>query len=83
MASQWQIGTDDAGQRAIAPRGFPARIAAAIVIVAALILVDASPQMARESERTQQDGPSACGAEAVARAQRALDSRVPAQAAFS
>jgi len=83
MTSQWQVEIDDAGQCAQTPRGFPARIAAAIVIVAALVLVDASPQMAPESERIEQERPSACGAEAVARAQRELDRRVPAQAALS
>ncbi len=83
MTSQWQVEIDDAGQRAETPRGFPARIAAAIVIAAALMLVDASPQMVPDSERTEQDRPSACGAEAVARAQRELDRRVPGLAALS
>ncbi len=83
MTSQWQVEIDDAGQRAQTPRGFPARIAAAIVIVAALVLVDGSPQIAAESERAEQDRPSACGAEAVARAQREVDRRVPGLAALS
>ena len=77
MISQWPVGIDDGGQRAQTPCGFPARIAAAIVIVAALVLVDGSPQMAPESQRTEQDRPSACGADAVARAQRAFPHRVP------
>ena len=83
MTSQWQVEIDDAGQRAETPRGFPARIAAAIVIVAALMLVDASPQIAPDSEGTEQHRPSACGAEAVARAQRELPRRAPGLAAFS
>ena len=83
MTSQWQVEIDDAGQPAETPRGFPARIAAAIVIVAALMLLDASPQMAPETERTEQDRPSACGAEAVARAHRELPRRAPGLAAFS
>ena len=83
MTSQWPVEIDDAEQQAETPHGFPARIAAAIVIVAALMLVDASPPMAPEAERTEQDRPSACGAEAVARAQRELDRRVPGMAALS
>ncbi len=55
MLSQWQVGIDDAGQRAQTPRGFPARIAAAIVIAAALVLVNASPHIAPGSERCEQD----------------------------
>jgi len=77
MTSQWPVGIDDGGQRAQTPCGFPARIAAAIVIVAALVLVDGSPQMAPESQRTEQDRPSACGADAVARAQRAPPRQFP------
>ncbi len=75
MTSQWQLTTDDTGQQAETSRGFPARIAAAIGILAALTFVDATPQMASRSEpaaqpRTERPMPSACGAEAVARAQR-------------
>ena len=75
MASQWQFEINDTEQQTETPRGFPARIAAAIVILAALTLVDATPQMALRSEpaaqpRTERTMPSACGAEAVARAQR-------------
>ena len=83
MTSQWRVEIDNAGQRAQTPRGFPARIAAAIVIVAASVLVDASPQMAPDAERAEQQRPSACGAEAVARAQRELHRRVPGLAALS
>ena len=83
MTSQWQVEIDDAGQRAETPRGFPERIAAAVVIVAALMLVDASPQIAPDSEGTVQHRPSACGAEAVARAQREFPRRAPGLAAFS
>ena len=63
MVSQWPVEIDDGGQRAQTPCGFPARIAAAIVIVAALVLVDGSKEMAPESQRTEQDRPSACGAD--------------------
>ena len=83
MVSQWPVDIDDGRQRAQTPCGFPARIAAAIVIVAALVFVDGSQQLAPESQRTEQDRPSACGADAVARAQRALPHRVPALAAVS
>ena len=75
MVSQWPVEIDDGGQRAQTPCGFPARIAAAIVIVAALVLVDGSKEMAPESQRTEQDRPSACGADAVARAQRGFPPR--------
>ncbi len=89
MTSQWQVEIDDAGQPAEAPRGFPARIAAAIVILAALTFVDATPQMAPgfesvEQPRTEHVTPSACGAEAVARAQREVNrSRAPSPASLS
>ena len=83
MTSQWQLEIDDSGQSAQTRRGCPARIVAAIVTVAALVLVDGSPQMAQESPRTEQDRPSACGADAVARAQRELPRRAPGLAALS
>ena len=38
MTSQWQVEIDDAGRPTETSRGFPARIAAAIVILAALIV---------------------------------------------
>ena len=78
MTSQWQVEIEDAGQVAQTSRGFPARVAAAIVIAAVLVLVDASPQITPEAERAEQDRPSACGADAVARAQRELLHRAPA-----
>ena len=75
MTSQWRFEIDDTEQRTETSRGFPARIAAAIAILAALTLVDAAPQMTLRSEPAAQPPtgrsmPSACGAEAVARAQR-------------
>lgn len=75
MTSQWQLEIDDAGTQTATSRGFPARIATAIAILATLTLVDAAPQMALRSEPaaqppTERTIPSACGAEAVARAQR-------------
>lgn len=75
MVSQWQVAIDDAQQPAEAPRAAPARIAAAIAIFAALTFADATPMIALDSIPTvarpaQQPMPSACGAEAVARAQR-------------
>jgi hypothetical protein len=78
MTSQWLVDIDDDGQVAQASRGFPARIAAALVIAVALVLVDGSLQMTPETERVEQDRPSACGADAVARAQRELLHRIPA-----
>ena len=77
MTSQWHLEIDDTGRQAETSRGFPARIAAAIAILAALTFVDATPQMASGSGTSEQPQlertmPSACGAEAVARAQREL-----------
>ena len=89
MTSQWQVELDDAGRQTEASRGFPARIAAAIVILVALMFVDATPRLALDSEpsersRTEQSTPSACGAEAVARAQREVNrSRPPSPTALS
>ncbi len=92
MTSQWQVrwqsDIDRAGRPAEVSRGFPARIAAAIFILAALTFADATPQMALdaavEQRRTERPMPSACGAEAVARAQReVLGIRPPAPTALS
>ena len=75
MTSQWQLEIDDAGRQTETSRGFPAHVAAAIAILAALTFADVTPQMALGPEpaalpRTERTMPSACGAEAVARAQR-------------
>ena len=92
MTSQWQVRwqahIDRAGRPAEASRGFPARIAAAIVMLAALTFVDATPQLVLDSAaappRTERPMPSACGAEAVARAQReVLGIRLRAPTALS
>ena len=78
MTSQWQVELDDAGRRTETSRGFPARPAAALVILVALTLVDTMPRLALNAEftgqpRIEQHTPSACGAEAVARAQREVN----------
>ena len=89
MTSQWQVEFDDAGRHTETSRGFPVRPAAAIVILVALTLVDGTPRMALDAEfteqpRTEQRAPSACGAEAVARAQREVNrSRQPSPSALS
>lgn len=83
MTSQWQVEMDESDEHAQASRGFPARIAAAIAIAAALLLVDRSTQMAPESSRIEQDRPSACGADAVARAQREVTPRIPTPSGLS
>ena len=75
MTSQWQLENDDAEHLTKTSGGFPARIAAAIAILVALTFVDATPQLILGSTPTEQARadrtmPSACGAEAVARAQR-------------
>ena len=89
MTSQWQVELDDAGRQTETSRGFPARLAAAIIILVALMVIDATPRMALDAElieqpRTEQHAPSACGAEAVARAQREVNrSRPPSPSALS
>jgi hypothetical protein len=89
MTSQWQVEFDDAGRQTGTSPGFPARLAAAIVMLVALTLVDATPRIALDAEfteqpRTEQPAPSACGAEAVARAQREVNrSRQPSPTALS
>ncbi len=89
MTSQWQVEIGDGWRPTETSRSFPARIAAAIVILAALTFMDATPQMVPGSESTEQARPertmpSACGAEAVARAQReVLGIRPPSPTAYS
>jgi len=74
MASQGQIEIENKGRQTEASCGLAARIAAAIAILAAVTFVDATPQMSSASPvsegRAARPMPSACGAEAVARAQR-------------
>ena len=75
MASQWQIEIENEGRQTEASCGHAERIAAAIAILAAVTFVDATPQMSSgsavsENRRSERPMPSACGAEAVARAQR-------------
>lgn len=83
MPSHWQSEIDvDAGHETETSLGFPTRIAAAIAILTALTFVDATPRITLDSglseqPRTEQSAPSACGAEAVARAQREVDPRRP------
>jgi hypothetical protein len=74
MTSQWQLKIDDTGRPTETSRGL-GRIASAIAVLVALTFVDATPQMVLGSSLTEQPRadramPSACGAEAVARAQR-------------
>ena len=84
MTSQWQLETDGEGRQTEASCGFAARIAAAIAILAAVTFANVFPQMSLDSapsahERAERIEPSACGAEAVARAQReVLGIRPPA-----
>ncbi len=75
MTSRWPLEIDDAERQTETSRGLPARISAAIAIFAALTFVDATPQITlgsgtTEQPRAERTMPSACGAEAVARAQR-------------
>ena len=87
MTSQWQV--EDAGRQTETSRGLPARPVAALLIFVALTFIDATPRMALDAEfteqpRTEQPAPSACGAEAVARAQREVNrSRQPSPSTFS
>ena len=84
MTSQWQVELDDAGRQTEASRGLPARPVAALLILVALTFIDATPHLALDAEFTEQRAPSACGAEAVARAQREVNrSRQPSPNALS
>ena len=89
MTSQWPYeSNDDAVRAKQTPVGFPTRLAAAIVTFVALTFLDATPRLAIDAidaqPRTEQFVPSACGAEAVARAQREVNrSREPGPTALS
>ena len=84
MTSLWQFEIDDTEQQTTTSRS-----AAAIAILAALTFVDATPQVAMRSEpslqqRVERPMPSACGAEAVERAQReVLGIRPPSPTAYA
>lgn len=81
MISQWLYRIDDEAGRAIeTSHGFPTRMAAAIVILAAAAFADTTPLMPMDAgfvqrARGEQQAPSACGAEAVARAREIDQSR--------
>ena len=89
MVWQWQLKIDGKGRQTEASCGYAARIAAAIAILAAVTFVDATPQMSLGSAtsdhgRAERTMPSACGAEAVARARReVLGIRPTAPAAYA
>jgi uncharacterized membrane protein YdfJ with MMPL/SSD domain len=89
MTSQWQVELDEAGRQTETSRGLPARPVAALLILVALTFMDATPHLALDAEFTGQPGteqraPSACGAEAVARAQREVNrGRQPSPSALS
>ena len=89
MTSQWQVELDDVGRQTETSRGLPARPAAALLSLVAWTFIDSTPRIAldagfTEQPRTEQRAPSACGAEAVARAQREVNrSRQPSPGAFS
>lgn len=89
MTSQWPDEcNDDATRETETPLGFPVRAAAAIVILVSLTFLDATPRLAHDADdaqpRTEQFVPSACGADAVARAQREVNrSREAGPTAFS
>ncbi|HVG04024.1 MAG TPA: hypothetical protein VM937_03695 [Burkholderiaceae bacterium] len=85
---RWQAGVDRGGRPADVSRGFPVRIAAMIVMLVGLTFADATPKMdldlAVQQRRTERPMPSACGAEAVGRAQReVLGIRPPAPIVLS
>jgi len=87
MTSQWpQENNDDAVRATETPIGFPTRGAAAIVTLVALTFLDATPRVTIDDAqpRTEQFVPSACGADAVARAQREVNrSREPGPTALT
>jgi len=75
----------DHGLRRESSHGFPTRAAAALVILVALSLIEATPGTALgpaaiKQPRYEQSAPSACGAEAVARAQREVGKSQPTTA---
>ena len=88
MTSQWEGELETAGARRETARACPARIAAAIVVLASLTVVNATPRIrgvsttAPAPSRIEQPMPSACGSEAVARAQRELN-RTPQPGAIA
>lgn len=78
MTSQWPYeSNDDAVHARQTPLGFPTRMGAAIVTLVALTFLDATPHLGLDAgqaqPRAEQYVPSACGAEAVARAQREVN----------
>ena len=78
MTSQWPYeNNDDAMRASQTPHGFPTRVAAAVVTLVALTFLDATPHLGVDAgqaqPRAEQYVPSACGAEAVARAQREVN----------
>ena len=89
MASQRQLEIDGEERQTEASCGSAARIAAAIAILAAVTFLDATPAMSvgstpPEHGRAERTEPSACGAEAVARAQReVLKVRPPEPPAYA
>ncbi len=89
MTSQWpHESNDDAVRATETPLGFPTRVAAGIVTLVALTFLDATPRLAIDpvdaQPRTEQFVPSACGADAVARAQREVNrSREPGPTALT
>ncbi len=84
MISQWLFEARNEEEHPVAAPGSPARIAAAIVILTALTLADATPLRELNALEQPRTVPSACGADAVARAQREVDRlRLPSPTAFS
>lgn len=79
MTSHGQYAVEDAGHATGTSPAVPTRLALALLITATLALVDTMPRLTSERSldsiiRSQQYVPSACGADAVARAQREIES---------
>lgn len=78
MTSHGQYGTEDAAHANGASHAVPPRFALALLIMSTLALADTMPRLTSERSlesiiRSQEYVPSACGADAVARAQREIE----------
>jgi len=78
MTSHGQYGTEGAAHAINASYAVPPRLGLALLIMATLALVDTMPRLTLERSlesipRSQEYVPSACGADAIARAQREIE----------
>jgi len=79
MTTHGQYGMEDAVPAIEPSHAVPARFAVTLLILATLTFMDTTPRLTSERSldsifRSQEYVPSACGADAVARAQREIES---------